>query len=65
LLVSAGFDIVGAYGLGLATDSLARGEFDVGEVAAKHGVYAEIADSYVLAYTCRTPREHTASTNPA
>jgi SAM-dependent methyltransferase len=55
MLVEAGFDVVGAYGLGLATDSLARGKFDAGEVAAKHGVYADIADAYVLAYTCRTP----------
>jgi len=65
MLEAAGFDIVGAYGLGLATDSMARGVFDEREVAAKHGVFAEIADSYVLAYTCRTPRAATPSTKPA
>lgn len=55
LLRDAGFDIVGAYGLGLAEASCARGDFDVTEVAAKHGVFAEIAESYFLAYMCRTP----------
>ena len=29
--------------------------FDTAEVAAKHGVYAEIDDCYFLAYMCRTP----------
>jgi SAM-dependent methyltransferase len=55
LLTDAGFDVVGAYGLSLADESMASGEFDVTEVAAKHGVYAEIEDSYFLAYMCRTP----------
>jgi SAM-dependent methyltransferase len=53
LLVAAGFDVVGAYGLSLAEDSLAGGRFDPDEVAAKHGVFAEIADCYFLAYVCR------------
>ena len=39
----------------LADESLAKAESDVAEVAAKHGVYAEIADCYFLAYMCRTP----------
>jgi SAM-dependent methyltransferase len=55
MLREAGFDIVGAYGLNLAAESLASGEFDLAEVAAMHGVYAQITDCYVLAYTCRTP----------
>jgi Methyltransferase domain/Domain of unknown function (DUF4214) len=55
LLRDAGFAIVHSYGLNLADESLERAHFDVAEVAAKHGVYAEIADCYVLAYMCRTP----------
>lgn len=55
LLHDAGFDVVDALGLSLADESLARGEFDQAEVADKHGVYAEIADCYFLAYMCRTP----------
>jgi SAM-dependent methyltransferase len=55
LLRDGGFEIVGSYGLSLADESLARGVFDEAEVARKHGVYAEIADCYFLAYTCRTP----------
>ena len=61
LLRDAGFDVVGAYGLSLADESLATGEFDTAEVAAKHGVFAEIADCYFLAYMCRTPRPEPAS----
>jgi hypothetical protein len=55
LLHDAGFDVVDALGLSLADESLARGDFDQAEVADKHGVYAEIADCYFLAYMCRTP----------
>ncbi len=55
LLHDAGFDVVDAFGLSLADESLARGDFDQAEVADKHGVYAEIADCYFLAYMCRTP----------
>jgi SAM-dependent methyltransferase len=55
LLRDAGFDVVDALGLSLADESLARGDFDQAEVADKHGVYAEIADCYFLAYMCRTP----------
>jgi len=55
LLRDAGLDVVGAYGLSLADESMASGEFSVAEVAAKHGVYAEIEDCYFLAYMCRTP----------
>jgi len=46
---------VGEYGLSLALESMASGEFDLAEVAAKHGVYAEIEDCYFLAYMCRVP----------
>ncbi len=53
VLVEAGFQVAGAYGLSLADESLANGEFDEAGVAAKHGVYAEIADCYFLAYVCR------------
>lgn len=55
LLHDAGFDISGAYGLSLADESMARGEFSLAEVAAKHGVYSAIEDCYFLAYLCRTP----------
>jgi SAM-dependent methyltransferase len=55
LLHDAGFDVVDALGLSLADESLVRGDFDQAEVADKHGVYAEIADCYFLAYMCRTP----------
>jgi hypothetical protein len=55
LLREAGFDVVGEYGLSLALESMASGEFDLAEVAAKHGVYAEIEDCYFLAYMCRVP----------
>jgi SAM-dependent methyltransferase len=55
LLHDAGFDVVDALGLSLADESLARGDFDQAEVADKHGVYAEIADCYFLAYMCRAP----------
>jgi SAM-dependent methyltransferase len=55
LLREADLSVVGAHGLSLADRSLAAGEFDAAEVAAKHGVYAEIADCYFLAYMCRTP----------
>ena len=55
LLGEAGFDVVDEFGLSLADESLARGAFDLAEVAANHGVYAEIADCYFLAYMCRTP----------
>ena len=55
LLHDAGFDVVDAFGLSLADESLARGDFDQAEVADKHGVYAEISDCYFLAYMCRTP----------
>ncbi|HEV7523685.1 MAG TPA: methyltransferase domain-containing protein [Acidimicrobiia bacterium] len=55
LLRDAGFEIVGEYGLSLANESLADARFDTDEVAAKHGVFAEIADCYFLAYFCRSP----------
>ena len=55
LLREAGFAVVHSYGLNLADESLERAHFDVAEVAAKHGVHAEISDCYVLAYMCRTP----------
>jgi SAM-dependent methyltransferase len=55
LLRDAGFDVAAAYGLSLAAKSMRNGVFDPDEVAAQHGVYAEIADCYFLAYLCRTP----------
>jgi SAM-dependent methyltransferase len=56
LLRGAGFEISAAFGLSLADESLRNGRFDEAEVAAKHGVYAEIADCYFLAYMCRIAR---------
>jgi SAM-dependent methyltransferase len=55
MLRDAGFEIASAWGLNLAGESLEKGEFDVLEVAAKRGVFHEIADCYILAYLCRTP----------
>ena len=55
MLEEAGFEIVDAFGLGLAEGSLAAGTFADAEVAAEHGVFHEVADCYALAYRCRVP----------
>jgi SAM-dependent methyltransferase len=56
MLVDAGFEIAGAFGLSYAGESVAKGVFDPDGVARHHGVYAEIDDCYLLAYVCRAPR---------
>jgi predicted SAM-dependent methyltransferase len=53
LLSEAGFDVVGAYGLTYVGASLAAGKFDGDEAARMHGVYADVENSYLLAYMCR------------
>jgi SAM-dependent methyltransferase len=57
MLVEAGFEITGAYGLNLAAESVRNSRFDTRAVAAQRGVFHEIADCYILAYICRN-REH-------
>jgi hypothetical protein len=52
LLHDAGFEIDGAYGLNHLGECLARGEFDPDVVAQRHGVYADITNCQLLAYTC-------------
>ena len=53
LLEEAGFDVVGSYGLNHLGDCVARGEFDSDVVAQRHGVYADITNCQLLAYTTR------------
>jgi SAM-dependent methyltransferase len=52
LLEEAGFTITGVHGLSYAGECLADGHFDEHVVAARHGVYHEIEDCYLLAYIC-------------
>jgi hypothetical protein len=54
-LVSAGFEIAGAYGLSYCGESAAKGVFSAEEMARHRGVHAEPADCYALAYVCRKP----------
>jgi hypothetical protein len=55
LLQEAGFEITAAYGLNHLGDCLARGEFDPEVVAQRHGVYADITNSQLLAYVSHVP----------
>lgn len=54
-LTAAGFDILEAKGLNLASRSLATGIFDMQEVATQRGLFADIESCYLLSYLCRTP----------
>jgi len=54
-LLSAGFEVLEAKGLNLATRSVAEGRFSIQEVATKRGLFAEIEDCYLLSYLCRKP----------
>ncbi len=54
-LHGAGFEVIEAKGLNLASRSVAQGTFSVGEVATRRGLFAEIEDCYLLSYLCRTP----------
>jgi SAM-dependent methyltransferase len=56
LLRDAGFEIVGAFGLNHLGDLFDKGEFDDALAAQRHGVYADVENCQLLAYTCRTPR---------
>jgi len=55
LLREAGFEIVGAFGLNHLGDLFDKGEFDDALVASRHGVYADVENCQLLAYTCRVP----------
>jgi hypothetical protein len=48
----AGYEIHSALGLAYVGRSIATGVWDPAELAANHGVYAEIRDCYALAYLC-------------
>lgn len=54
-LERAGFEVRAALGLAYVGRSIETGTFDMAELAANHGVYAEIRDCYALAYVCRAP----------
>ena len=53
LLGSAGFDVIGEFGLNHLGDRFDKGEFDDAVAAQRHGVYADVANCQLLAYTCR------------
>jgi hypothetical protein len=55
LLEQVGFEVTGAFGIGLVAESIASGEFDPVELATHYGVYAAPADCYFLAYQARKP----------
>ena len=54
-LLGAGFEVLEAKGLNLATRSVAEGTFSIQEVATRRGLFAEIEDCYLLSYLCRKP----------
>jgi SAM-dependent methyltransferase len=51
----AGFEVLEAKGLNLASRSVAAGVFSPGEVATARGLFAEIEDCYLLSYLSRKP----------
>ncbi len=55
-LTQAGFEIVEAKGLNLATSSLALGKFSEADTARNCGVYSAIEDCYIIAFVCIKPR---------
>ncbi len=55
LLESGGLQVVETKGLNLATRSLEAGRFDIDEVAAYPGLFAEAPDCYILCVLCRRP----------
>jgi SAM-dependent methyltransferase len=56
MLGVAGFEVLEAKGLNLASRSVAEGVFSPQEVATRRGLFAEIEDCYLLSYLCRKPR---------
>jgi SAM-dependent methyltransferase len=54
-IATAGFRIVGAFGLSYCGEAAAAGVFSAEEMAHHRGVYATPDDCYALAYVCRTP----------
>jgi SAM-dependent methyltransferase len=63
-LERAGYDIRAALGLALVRRSIATGVWDPAELAANHGVYADIRDCYALAYLCTVQDGATAIGGP-
>lgn len=55
LLESGGLQVLETKGLNLATQSLAAGRFDIDQVAAHAGLFAEAADCYILCVLSRKP----------
>ena len=55
MLRGNGFVLERAVGINYGGESVARGVFDVGELATRRGVFDEIADCYLLGYVCRRP----------
>ena len=55
LLENAGFEVIQALGLNYCGPTLEAGVWDGAAVAANHGVYADAANCYTLAYICRSP----------
>ena len=52
-LVAADFRIDRSWGLNHVGASLASGTFSIEEAARNYGMFAEVADCYLLAYVCR------------
>ena len=55
MLRGNGFVLERAVGINYGGESVARGVFDVGELATRRGVFDEIEDCYLLGYVCRRP----------
>jgi SAM-dependent methyltransferase len=54
LVEEAGFEITGEYGLNHLGEPGTRGEYDDDETSKNHGVYADAANCYTLAFVCRS-----------
>ncbi len=52
-LAAADFRIDRSWGLNYLGESLAAGEFSMGEAARNPGLFSEVEDCYLLAYVCR------------
>ena len=55
-LRTCGFAVIESKGLNYAGQSLKDGAFNIEEVANNSGIYAEIAECYLLSYLCRPVR---------
>ncbi|MDQ1360284.1 MAG: hypothetical protein QOJ44_661 [Acidimicrobiaceae bacterium] len=54
-VAAAGFEVVAARGLNWGGSGVARGVFDLSEVAAHNGIFYDAASCYLLALLCRKP----------